>query len=250
MKRKKIIDLLLPFIAVVCVILIWEIAALCIGSEYILPDFIQTVRQVFLLFGKGEFYASLGLTLLRSLIAFAVSFILAFVFAIVSSKNGAAEKFIAPLVKITRALPTIAIVLLLLFWTNSQVAPVVVTMLVVFPTLYTNLRSALGKIDREVLEMCDLFGVPKKDVLYKVKVPRIMPDVLIAIGSGISLNLKLMVAAEVLSQTANSIGLMLNSAKVYFEISTMIALVVVVVIVGLLIETLFELLSKKADKTR
>ena len=67
-------------------------------------------------------------------------------------------------------------------------------------------------------------------------------------GSGFSLNLKLMVAAEVISQTAYSIGYMLNTSKIYFEVATMIALVLVTVAIGLIIEGVFSFLSKKAGK--
>ena len=73
-----------------------------------------------------------------------------------------------------------------------------------------------------------------------------LPSVLRAIGSGISLNFKLMVAAEVISQTANSIGYMLNLSKVYFETAQMLALVCTTVLFGVVMETVFNYLSKKA----
>ena len=84
--------------------------------------------------------------------------------------------------------------------------------------------------------------------MFKVVVPQILPAFISAAGAGIALNLKLMVAAEVLSQTANSMGYLLNTAKIYFEISTMIALVLFTVITGLIIESLFKFFSKKAAK--
>ena len=88
----------------------------------------------------------------------------------------------------------------------------------------------------------------KKDRLFKVVIPEIAPEFIRAAGAGLSLNIKLMVAAEVLSQTANSMGYLLNTAKIYFEISTMIALVLFTVAVGLIVESVFRFLSKKAAK--
>ena len=103
------------------------------------------------------------------LIAFVCSFILAFLCAGAVNKHKELSKVINPVVSVLRALPTVAVVLLLMFWTDSQVAPVIVTMLVVFPVLFTNLCASFSAIDNDVVEMCTLFNVEKKKVFYKVK---------------------------------------------------------------------------------
>lgn len=244
----KWLNLILPMTALLCIVAVWAIASAVIGSEYILPSVSETVVAAFKLFADGEFYYALLTTFLRSLIAFAFSFLLAVILGFLTRRYVRLEKFVAPIISIVRALPTIAVVLLLLFWTNSKTAPVIVTTLVVFPTLYTNVKNAFGSVDAGLLEACKVFGVDKKTTLKKVIFPALMPQLLINVGAGISLNLKLMVAAEVLSATANSLGYMLNTSKVYFETATMIAIVCVCVLLGLIIETVFNALSKKVGK--
>ena len=248
MKKDKILNLLLPVITVGCILVLWSASASIINNEFLLPSIKLTIISLFDLFSSGEFYLAFIYTLLRSIIAFIVSFVLATALAIMGNANKIAKRVIKILISITRALPTIAVVLLLLFWTNSQVAPVIVTMLVVLPTVYTNVDNALNEIDKDQLEMCKVFNVEAKTVLTKVKIPQIAPSMINAVGSGLSLNLKLMVAAEVLSQTANSLGYMLNTSKVYFEIATMIAIVLVTVIIGIIIESLFSKLSERLGK--
>ena len=248
MKKDKIINLLLPVITVGCILILWSVSAFIIDNEFLLPNLKLTLTSLLNLFSSGEFYLAFLLTLLRSVIAFIVSFLLATALAVIGNTNDLAKRVIRILIAITRALPTIAVVLLLLFWTNSQVAPVIVTMLVVLPTVYTNVDNALNEIDKEQLEMCKMFKVDNKTVLKKVKIPQIAPSMVNAVGSGLSLNLKLMVAAEVLSQTAKSLGYMLNTSKVYFEISTMIAIVLTTVIAGIIIESLFSKLSVRLGK--
>ena len=142
-KREKTLKILLPIITVVCILLIWAILSAIINREALLPSVWDTFLALTNVFSHGEFYLSLLGTLLRSLIAFIVSFLLAFVFAYFSFKSENFKLSITPIIRILRALPTIAVVLLLLVWTNSQIAPVVVTMLVVLPTLYTNVLSAI-----------------------------------------------------------------------------------------------------------
>ena len=247
-KGEKLLGIIVPIIPIACIFLIWEATAKATGNDYILPDVLSTLEKFFGLFAHAEFYTAAIGTLLRSLIAFALSFILAFAFSYVSDKFKNGKRVLTPVIAIIRALPTIAVVLLLVIWTNSKVAPVVVTMLVVLPTLYTNCLSALKSVDKEAVQMCRFYKVPQKYVLKKVQIPQVMPALLLAMGSGLSLNIKLMVAAEVLSQTPYSMGYLLNYSKTYYETATMLALVIFSVIIGLIVELLFNALSKKAGK--
>lgn len=246
-KVEKILNLILPIVTVLAIILIWAVSAKTIDSEYILPSVSKTAEEFFTLLKSAEFYRSFAFTLLRSLIAFIISFVLAFTFAFLSVKVKYAKKIIMPVISIMRALPTIAIVLLLLFWTNSKIAPVIVTMLVVLPTLYTHVDSAFLSLDKTVIEAGRVDGANENNVFFKIELPQMLPSVYSAIGSGISLNFKLMVAAEVIAQTANSIGYMLNTSKVYFEIANMLALVCFTVIFGVIVEMVFSYLSKKSS---
>ncbi len=247
-KNSKIINLILPLVTISALILLWSVASKSIENEFILPSIKSTVESFFALFLGKEIYVAFFSTLLRSLIAFAISFALGFIFAVISTKNSAARSAISPLISITRALPTIAIVLLLLLWTNSNIAPIIVTLLVVFPTVYTQIENAFFSLDKTVSEAGRVDGANEFFVFNKVELPQALPSVLRAIGSGISLNFKLMVAAEVISQTANSIGYMLNMSKVYFETAQMLALVCTTVLFGVVIETVFNYLSKRVGE--
>ncbi len=247
-KLEKTLNLILPIATIFVVLMAWAIASKSIGSEYILPSISQTAEEFFALLKSVEFYRSFAFTLFRSLIAFIISFMLAFALAVLSIKIKYLRRIIQPIISIIRALPTIAVVLLLLFWTNSKVAPIIVTMLVVLPTSYTHIESAFLSIDKTVVEASRVDGADEKNVFLKIELPQILPAVYNGVGSGFSLNFKLMVAAEVIAQTANSIGYMLNTSKVYFEIAQMLAIVCFSVIMGVIIETIFNKLSKRAGK--
>ncbi len=246
--RDKILNFALPLFTVAVIIGLWATTAKAVDSEYILPNIGETLSALKKLFKSAEFYRAFFGTLLRSVIAFAISYLLAFCTALLSYKSEKARRALKPVIVIVRALPTIAVVLLLVVWTNSRIAPVIVTFLVVFPTLYNNLYAALSGIDKKLDEMCTVFGVNNKKRLKKVVFPQIAPEFITSAGAGLTLNLKLMVAAEVLSQTARSMGYLLNTSKVYFEISTMLALVLITVVAGLIIEWAFGFWTKRTVK--
>lgn len=244
-ESKKILNLILPFISVLSIILIWAIASKIVNNFSLLPSITLTLKSFIKLFTYGEFYISFAFTVLRSLIAFVCSFAIAFFVALLSSLSEMFKRAFSPVISVIRVLPTIAVVLLLLVWTNSFVAPVIVVMLVVFPNLVVSLETAFSAVDKEQIEMCKLFGVDEKTLIYRVKIPQMLPLIVEAIGSNLSLSLKLMVAAEVLSYTSQSLGNYLYLSKLYDNTATMMALVMVTVITGMILEKIFKNLSKK-----
>lgn len=244
-KLNKLFNFILPLVTIGCLLVVWSIVAVAENNEFIVPSVSKTVQEFFKLFGEQKFYVYFGQTVLRSVIAFSISFLISCVLAYCASKRLWAEKIILPVISIIRALPTIAISWLLLFWTNEQVAPVVITMLVVLPTSYTQVKGALESVNKNTLDAGKVDGANWVNLLFRIEIPQIMPDIYSVIGSGLALNFKLMVAAEVLSATLSSIGTMLNLARP-FEVARTLALTLVILILGLTVEFLFNALSKKA----
>ena len=247
-KNNKLLNLIPTIISILCLVVVWSVVALAVNDEQVLPSFYQTVIKFFSLFSYDEFYSAYFGTMLRSLISFLISFLLALFLVWIFQKHKTIKKFIEPIIAIIRVLPTVAVVLLLLLWTNTFVAPIIVTILVVLPTTFLSLSNAFASIDNDAVKMCEFFNVSKKDIFIKVQIPQIKPYLYSSIGAGLSLNLKLMVAAEVLAFTASSIGNYIYLSNLYDDTIIMMALVLSVVLTGLIIEAVFSLLSKKAGK--
>ena len=244
-KINNALNLILPVCSLLIIFVLWGIASASINNEYILPSVKQTIAELLLLFKNKEFYVALLSTVTRSLIAFVLSFAIGFGLAFLRSRKEITSRFIELIISVIRALPTIAIVLLLLFWTNSRVAPIVVTLLVVLPTSYTNLYAGFSAVNKNAVEAGKVDGANGWQLFAFIEFPQITPVFYKAVGSGISLNFKLMVAAEVIAQTADCLGYMLNTSKIYFEVAQMMALVLVSVAVGVITEFVFNKISEK-----
>ncbi len=246
-KLNKLLNLILPMFTILFLLVVWSMVAKAYDNEYVVPTVESTLKELVKLFGEKKFYIALGATLLRSVIAFLLSFLLSFILAYFASKRLWAEKLILPIISITRTLPTLAIAWLILFWTNDKIAPIVITMLVVLPTSYTQIKGALESVNKNTIEAGKVDGAGWGKALFKIELPQIAPDIYNVVGSGLALNLKLMVAAEVLSATIKSLGNMINLAMP-FEVAKTIALTIVVLLLGLIIEFLFNKLSKLAGR--
>lgn len=229
--------------------LTWYVAALVAGSEFIIPMPSSALKTFFALFADATFYAAFGSTLLRSAIGFTVSLILAAVLAVLSAAFTPLKKLLSPLVSVCRALPTMAVVLLLVIWAGAKSAPVFVALLVIMPTLYSSIIGGIEGVDGKLVEMCAVYNVSRRDTIFKVYLPLTMPAVASPVAGALSLTVKLTVAAEVLANTAGSIGALMQTSRAYFETARLMALTIATVIVSLLLEfalkKLLELTYKK-----
>ena len=229
--------------AVVFLIAVWFVAYLAVGNELLIPDFKDSLKEFVKLFVSAWFWQSWAMTMLRALAAFAISFAAALALAVLAYMRPAVGSFLAPIVSALRSLPVLAVLLIFLAFLNAGVA-----FLSLFPMLYTGILAALSGLDRHLIEVSRVYGTPWYTRVVKVYLPLTSPYVLREAGGALSFALKLIVSAEVVSQTAKSLGGMMQSAKVYGELPQLFALVGVSFIVGLVLELALNMLALQAEK--
>lgn len=246
MSRKSLLvrNIIYPAASVAAFILLWTIVAAATNSVMILPSPLVTLQELGKFLIKSTFWLAVFNTLLRSLFSFLLSLVLALILSTLSALSGVIKKMVAPIVMILRSVPTMSVILLLLIWFNPSIAPVLVSMLIIFPTLYSNFLASFLSCDGELLQMSKIYKVSKFDTVTKLLLPGIAPSMFAAIGSGISLNFKLIIAAEVLAQTKDSLGRLMQLSKIYIDTAGLLALTVAAVIICFLLEGLVALISR------
>lgn len=242
--KKRKFNIIFSFSAIAAMWLVWIIAYHQVKNDYIVPSFWDTVKSLGVLLTEADFWIAFGYTLLRTVEAFAVSFVLAAALAVLSSCSKFVQAFINPVMVFLRTLPTLAVILILLIWTNPKVAPIIVAFLVVFPAVYAQIIAAVGDIDRDLIQMAKVYKISKMNRLFKIYVPLVMPNILSQTGANISLGLKIMISAEVLARTSKSLGSLMYNARLVVEMPRLAALTLVAVFAGLIIDVVFTLLTR------
>lgn len=233
-----------PVAVIAIVLVIWYFAAIAADSEFILPAPFSTLHRLAVVLGEQRFWSAFGATLARSVFAFAVSLAGALVLAFISYFFKPLGRFLSPLVSVLRALPTMAVVLLLVIWAGGRKAPVIVALMVLLPTLYAAIAEALDNVDRDVLDMAKIDGASRFTLTFRFCMPLIAPLASRSVAAAVSLGVKLTVAAEVLASTTNSIGMLMQLSRIYFEVADLIALTVITVAAALILEKIvYSLLS-------
>ncbi len=237
-------------LAFVCVVLIiWQVCALIVNDEYIVPSIFNVLLDMLKIFYVEQFYSAYFSTLGRAFYGFEVSFCVGFVFAILATKYEVVKNILSPLVSVVRLVPTMAIVSLLCITLSPSLASVIVCVTVVMPYVYSSALSSLLAVSSEILEMAKVYQVPFKRVITKIYIPTIKNPIITLLGTSFSFALKITVSSEVVAGVLKSVGGLIDLAKnVYFSPSLVSALTVWTVITGLVIELIVFAVMELIDR--
>lgn len=242
--KKLLFNSIYPIAVILMVLLIWYFACWWIDVELILPTPAQAFIHIGAYLKDISFWVSLGWTYLRCIESFLIAFLIALGLAVLAYSKKEAEKFINPFMAFIRAIPTMAIILILIISIAPEGTPIVVAGIVICPTLYQSFLTSLKQIDQKLVEMANIYHVSKKNQIFKFYIPTVLPGILENSATGFSLNIKLIIAAEAMAQTRNSIGKLMQYAKISIEIEKLFALTILAVILSVISEALIKLFKR------
>jgi len=237
-------NLIFSALSLAAVWLIWLIAYYLVGNEWELPSIGSSLSAAGILLTEASFWTAFLNTFLRTLAAFAFSLALGVVLALLARLWRGLRVFLAPIVSILRTVPTMAVILLLLVWTNPYLAPVVVAILVLFPAVYAAALAALDEVDETYGTLAKAYGVTLRKRIVDMYVPLTLPPLLKQAGAILSMGLKITVSGEVLASTFQSLGGMMQEAKMYLEMPRLMGLTLIAIVLGFILEGVFVLLSR------
>lgn len=231
-------------------ILVWVIAYFAVGNQYVLPSPWETVGKAGELLGRKAFYVAFLGTLGRACLAFLIAFVLGVGFALIAYLYPTFEKTLRGIVAILRSLPTVAVLLLILLGVSYAFAPVMIGILTLFPLLYTASIAALSSVDRDLIELSNVYRVPLMERVKKLYLPCALPALLCESVAALSFSLKLTVSAEVLAFTYQSLGGLIQEANLAAEAETALLLTLIVCAVGIVLESVGLFLLRRWEERR
>ncbi len=224
-----------PFIALGLLIALWAIFAAVVNIELIVPSIGSTFKKLGKILSDAEFYKSLWGTSWRSVVSFLIGTVSAFLFSLVSIYRPI-RLFLSPMIKIARAIPTMSIILLTVIWLSPTTSPILIAFLINFPIMYAGFFSAIDGVDKDLVEMSRAYKVPIKKQIFSLYIPQILPTAFDTMQSSLSLTVKIVISAEVIAQTKESMGVMMQLARGYLETAELLAWTLVAVVLCYLFE--------------
>ncbi len=186
----------------------------------------------------------------RVVLAFLLSLGIGALSGILAALSARFKAFMAPFLTITRATPVLALILIAMFWLPSSGVPVFTAFLMAYPLMHTSVCMGMESVDPELLQMAAVFKVPRKNVLFKLKLPSAAPHFLSGATNALGLSWKVVVAGEVLSQPLRALGTGMQDARLSLDSASVLAWAAATVFFCGVSEFLLGMAARSLEKTR
>lgn len=250
MKRFSTKSKLHPLIPTLFLLGLWTVSSFLVDNSVILPSIPETFKSLLSIIKSEGFLLVVISTLFRALVAFILSFLLSILLALGAMKSSIFEALATPLVNFMSSVPVIAVILLALIWLKPPQVPVFVGLLIVLPIMYDTVVASIENVNSDILQMLQAFRVSDKTSLRYIYMPSILLGLSAISGSTLSTALKMVVAGEVLSQPAYSIGSLLQLQKMYLNTSGVFAWIMIILLLSRALRFLMDSLKRKLSNKK
>lgn len=217
-------------------LVLWQLLSMAVGSELLLPSPYESMAALAELAVTGEFYMNVAWTMLRCIIAMALSLAAGSMAAWFASQHESIRSFLKLPVSFFKAVPVMAVIIYVILLVSADKVAVIVCFIMCFPIVYTNMLSGLDSVSREFLELGKLYGLTKRQLRRLIYFPSVRPNFNAAVRLVCGLSWKAVIAAEVLSIPKYSLGYEMLNAKYYLETAELFAYIAVIVVISILFE--------------
>lgn len=241
---------------VLILFLLWELGAWIVGDSSILPT-VQTTLHTFLHYLNRP-YPAVSDPLWKDLLVSAERILIGFVIAVAAGVVvGAAmwtwrplRDMIDPVIELTRPLPPLAFIPLLIVWFGIGELPKVVLIVIgVFPIMTVSTVAALESVPPE-FELCArTLGASRSYALLHVQIRAAVPGIITGMRLSMGGAWTSIVAVEMIAATSG-IGFLILQAGNYLITSLVMSGIIAIGIVGLVFDAFLRGLLRLADPSR
>lgn len=183
-------DVLAPMVVGIIALSLWDIfVRITHLPPYILPGPLLVFKT--LITDWNELFASLLITLRITVVAFIAAAISGLVMAILFTQSKWIERSLFPYAVILQTTPIVAIAPLIILWlkNNTFAALVVCAWIVAFFPIVSNTTLGLNSVDRNLLNLFQLYKASRWQTLLYLRLPSAMPYFLggLKISGGLAL---------------------------------------------------------------
>lgn len=224
---------------------VWQLSAAAVGQELLIPYPKAVLLTLSELAGTAEFWRAVLFSMLRITAGYSLGIIIGTAGAVLSARFSVFNAIFSPVLHLIRAVPVASFIILALVWIKSAYLAVFISFLMVLPIIWTTVQSGIENIKPKYLEMAKIFGVSTEKILFEIKIPLIMPSFVASSTAALGFAWKSGVAAEVICRPANSLGKLLQDAKLYLETPRVFAVTATVALLSLLLELLVKRITRR-----
>ncbi len=213
-------------------IVFWKLISLWVAKPIIVPSPEATLASLYSIVKQPDFLQIIGYSIRRMFISFFVTAVISLLLGVLAGVFTPLRQVLKPVVLVLKAVPTMAIILLALIWLESERAPLLVGAIICFPIIFQNVIKGIDEVDLKLIEMARVYRVDHYHLVKDIYLPSIKPYLLAALSTAAGLNVKVVIAAEVLSQPTVSIGESFQIARANLDTAAVFAWAIIAILIA------------------
>jgi len=229
---------------IVVLLLLWQILIYIFKvPNYLFPGPIEVINSFIQNFKNIIFNSSI--TLIEAFLGFLLANSVSIIIAIFISFKKRYENLITSIAVTLKTTPVIAITPLIVLWFGSDIYSKIITasLICFFPALINTLRG-IKSIDRNLIELFDIYSVDKYQKIRYLIIPSISPYLFSAFKISSSLAIIGALVGEFI--TANKgIGFLIISNYYSLNIAAVFANIITISLIGIIFYNLINFFEKK-----
>lgn len=178
----------------------------------------------------------LGISLMRFGLAFGLTVLVAVPLGLWMGMNETVKAVLDPPIEITRPMPKLALLPLLIIWFGiGEVSKVVIIVLALFPILSISAMQAVRGVGRRKVQAAMALGASRGMIFRRVIFPASLPGIFTGIRVSIGLGVTMLVGAEMIATSAG-IAYMAMSASDFLLTNVVLVGALIMALLGYLLD--------------
>jgi sulfonate transport system permease protein len=220
-------------------------SALGLIDPRILPSPWTIIETFGDLIADGRLQSNFITSSVRAILGLGFGIVIGTLLAVIAGLSRVGEALIDGPVQIKRAVPTLALIPLLILWLGiGETMKVTIISLAVMIPIYMHTHNALRGIDNRYVELAETLNMSQRDFLLQVVLPGALPGFLLGLRFAVTLCWVSLVVVEQINATSG-LGYMIELARTYGQTQIIIVGLVVYALLGLLSDGLVRLLERR-----
>lgn len=216
----------------------------------VLPAPWTTLATAGQLLRDGRLETNIAISALRTVQGLAWGVAAGLIVAVISGLSRLGGYLFDGLVQIKRAIPTLALIPLVILWFGiGELMKVTVISFSVFVPIYLQTHAALRAIDLRYVELAETLGMSRWDFIRQVVLPGALPGFMLGLRFAVMAAWLALVVVEQLNATSG-VGYMINLARTYAQTDIIVVGLVVYALLGLVSDAAVRFLEAKATTWR
>jgi len=234
----------------VALVALWQLASAFADSR-LLPPPAAVLDRLAAGLVSGDLPLHIGITLARVAVSFTLAMLIGTAIGIALGRSPALDRFFDPWLVLFLNVPALVTIILCYVWFGLIEAAAIAAVAVnKIPNVVVTLREGARALNRDYLEMAQVFRLGPGKTLRHVVLPQLFPFSMAAARSGLALIWKIVLVVELLGRS-NGVGFQIHLFFQFFDVASILAYTIAFVAVIQVIElAILQPLERRATQWR